>query len=86
MKKYITILTKLTKKQRECIKMSISNEIKKAMIDSNINGAKELSERSGISYQKIIRILNGDTSVRLKDAIDAAREVELEFKFIKKGE
>ncbi len=64
--------------------MNLGNELKKAMVDSGINGAKHLSEVSGISYGKTIRALNGDTSSRLIDIAQLAHTLNLEIKFINK--
>lgn len=65
--------------------MKLGNELKKAMVDSGINGAKHLSEASGISYGKTIRALNGDSSSRLIDIAQLASTLNLEIKFISKG-
>jgi hypothetical protein len=66
--------------------MNLGNELKKAMVDSGINGAKHLSEASGISYGKTIRALNGDSSSRLVDIAQLAHTLNLEIKFIVKSE
>ena len=57
--------------------MNLGNELKKAMVDSGINGAKHLSEASGISYGKTIRALNGDSSSRLVDIAQLANTLNL---------
>jgi len=66
--------------------MILGNELKKAMVDSGINGAKHLSEASGISYGKTIRALNSDGSSRLIDIVQLAHTLNLEIRFITKGE
>ena len=60
--------------------MNLSTVFKKAMIDMDIKGAKQLSEIAGISYEKTLRILAGDTSVRLKDAVIIATALGYELK------
>lgn len=64
--------------------MDLGKELKKAMVDSDINGAKHLSEVSGISYGKTIRALNGDGSSRLIDIVQLAHTLNLEIKFVSK--
>jgi DNA-binding phage protein len=66
--------------------MNLSKELKKAMIDSGMKGAKQLSEVAGISYGKTIRALNGDSSSRLIDIAQLAHALNLEIKFSVKGE
>jgi len=66
--------------------MNLGKILKKAMVDSDINGAKQLSELSSISYNKTIRALNGDGSSRLVDIIKLADTMNLEIKFVSKGE
>jgi DNA-binding phage protein len=66
--------------------MQLDKILKKAMIDNNIKGAKQLSEMSEISYNKTIRALNGDGSSRLVDVLKLAETMNLEIKFISKGE
>jgi len=64
--------------------MNLSTILKKAMIDHDIKGAKQLSELSGISYEKTLRILAGDTSVRLKDAVITADTLGYELRAVMK--
>lgn len=66
--------------------MSINTEIKKRMVDLDINGAMQLSELSGVGYHKTLRIIKGDGTVRLKDVVTTAESLGLEFKFVIKGE
>ena len=66
--------------------MELHKHIQKAMIDKDIKGPKQLSELSGISYEKTLRLLKGNTSIKLKDAMDTARALGLELKFISTGE
>ena len=66
--------------------MQVKTILKKAMIDCDVVGAKALSERAGISYEKTLRLLRGDTSVRLKDAVIVAECLGLKLTFIDRGE
>jgi len=66
--------------------MNLGKILKKAMVDNDINGAKQLSELAEISYNKTIRALNGDGSSRLVDVIKLADTMNLEIKFTLKGE
>lgn len=66
--------------------MNFGKELKKAMIDNNIGGAKELSEVADMSYNKVIRALNSDSSSRLVDVVKLAATLNLQIKFIKIGE
>ena len=66
--------------------MQVKTIIKKAMIDCDVVGAKALSERAGISYEKTLRLLKGDTSVRLKDAVTVAECLGLKLTFAERGE
>lgn len=66
--------------------MDFGKELKKAMIDNNIGGAKELSDVAGMSYNKVIRALNSDSSSRLVDVVKLAATLNLQIKFIKLGE
>jgi len=49
--------------------MEYGKELKKAMVEKDITGAKELSDVSGVSYGITLRLLASDKSVRLKDLI-----------------
>ena len=66
--------------------MSFNNELKKAMIDCDINGAKELADKSGLTYNKVIRALNGDGSSRFIDIVQLATVLNLKIQFITKGD
>ena len=57
--------------------MNFGNELKKAMVDCNIKGARELSDKSGLSYGKVIRALNGDGSSRYVDIVKLAATLNL---------
>jgi len=66
--------------------MSFKNELKKAMVDCDINGAKELSDKSGLTYNKVIRALNGDGSSRYVDILRLATVLNLKIQFMTKGD
>ena len=63
-------------------KMEYGKELKKAMVDKNIGGAKELSEATGVSYGITLRLLASDKSVRLKDLKTTADCLDITIKFI----
>jgi len=66
--------------------MSFGNELKKAMVDCDISGAKQLSEAADVSYGKVIRALNSDGSSRYTDVLKLATFLNMKVEFIKKGE
>lgn len=61
--------------------MCFGRELKKAMIDNGIDGAKHLSEVADMSYNKVIRALNSDSSSRLIDVVKLATTLNLQIKF-----
>jgi len=61
--------------------MDFGKELKKAMIDNGIDGAKQLSEVADMSYNKVIRALNGDSSSRLVDVVKLASTLKLKIVF-----
>jgi len=65
--------------------MEYGKELKKAMVDKNIGGAKALSDASGVSYGITLRLLASDKSVRLKDLITTADHLGVTIKFISNG-
>jgi DNA-binding phage protein len=66
--------------------MNFGNELKKAMVDCNINGAVTLSKKADVSYGKVIRALNSDGSSRYVDVLKMADVLGLKIKFIAKDE
>jgi DNA-binding phage protein len=66
--------------------MNFGNELKKAMVDCNINGAVTLSKKADVSYGKVIRALNSDGSSRYVDVLKMANVLGLKIKFIAKDE
>ena len=57
--------------------MKFGNELKKAMVDCNIAGARQLSEQVGMSYGKVIRALNSDGSSRIGDVTTLAKHLKI---------
>ena len=66
--------------------MKFEQVLKKAMIDKDIDTAKALSEASGVSYYIINRLLRGDKSCTLNSLIDVASFLDVDVKFISRGE
>lgn len=62
--------------------MDFGKDLKKAMIDNGVDGAKQLSELAGISYNKVIRALNSDSSSRLVDVVALASTLKLKIVFV----
>lgn len=62
--------------------MDFGKELKKAMIDNGVDGAKQLSELADMSYNKVIRALNSDSSSRLVDVVKLASTLKLKIVFI----
>ena len=65
--------------------MDFGKELKKAMIDNGIDGAKQLSEAADMSYNKVIRALNSDSSSRLVDVVKLGRTLNLVLSFKSAG-
>jgi len=65
--------------------MQYGKVLKKAMIDLGIDGAKGLSDESGVSYGITLRLLASDKSVRLSDLKTTADFLDVEINFISKG-
>ena len=61
--------------------MEFGRELKKAMIDNGVDGAKQLSEQADMSYNKVIRALNSDSSSRLVDVVKLAATLNLRMRF-----
>lgn len=66
--------------------MSINIEIKKRMVEKDIKGPKQLSELTGVSYERCLRLLKGDSSVKLKDAVLVTEYLGASLKFVINGE
>ena len=65
--------------------MDFAKDIKKAMIDNNIEGAIELSKIACVSYGKANRALRGDTSLRMCDVREIGKAVGLDLVFVTIG-
>lgn len=66
--------------------MDIGKIVKKAMIDKEITGALELVNLTGLSKEKCYRLMKGDKTLRLQDVVSALSDLDVEIKFISKGE
>ena len=66
--------------------MKFEQVLKKAMIDKDIDTAKALSEASGVSYYIINRLLRGDKSCTLNSLVEVACYLDVDVKFIQRGE
>ena len=66
--------------------MKAGNELKKAMIDSDIKTYGELSIKSGVSIDRVKRVMDNKPSVKLIDIVDIAKCFGLKLKFIALGE
>ena len=66
--------------------MDIGKIVKKAMIDKEITGALELVSLTGLSKEKCYRLMKGDKTLRLMDVVSALSDLDVEIKFISKGE
>ncbi len=64
--------------------MHLGNAFKKAMVDSDINTAKELADKADLSYSKVIRLLNNDKSTRIEDAEKLAKTLNLDLNLVDK--
>lgn len=66
--------------------MDLVNIFKKAMIDKGITGNPELAVISGVSYDITLRLMKGSKLIKLMDVIAIATALDVEVKFISKGE
>ena len=66
--------------------MDIAKELEKAKIDCGISSDKELAEKSGVSVEKVRRIMKNETSSKTVDVVSVARCLGLKLKFIALGE
>ena len=57
--------------------MKFGNELKKAMVDCGIAGARQLSDETDVSYGKVIRALNSDGSSRVIDVMTLAKHLKI---------
>ena len=61
--------------------MDFGNELKHAMLNNNIKGAKELSKLADMPYGKVLRALQGDTSSRIVDVARLGEVLNLRMTF-----
>ena len=61
--------------------MRAGNELKKAMIDSDIKTYGELSKKSDVSIDRIKRVMDDKPSVKLIDVVNIAKCFGLKLQF-----
>lgn len=66
--------------------MNLAQMVKTKMITSDIKTMKELADKADITYYKVSGFLNGDESIKLVDLKSMLDALDLEVKFIIKGE
>tara|TARA_B110000014_G_C19849929_1_gene440457 strand:+ start:183 stop:380 length:198 start_codon:yes stop_codon:yes gene_type:complete len=62
--------------------MQINKIFGKAMVEKEIKGYKQLSELSGVSYEKTIRIMKNAPSAKMVDVVSIATSLGLKLKFV----
>jgi len=62
--------------------MDLKTAIRKAAAKTNINGVMALTELSNISFHRVLKVWNGDTSAKLNDVmlVCNALNVKLSYK------
>jgi len=66
--------------------MELVKIFKKAMVDKGITGNPELALLSGVSYDITLRLMKGSKLIKLIDVESIANSLDLEIKFITKGD
>ena len=66
--------------------MELAQIVKKAMIDSKLETMKQLADKAEISYYKVSGFLNGDESIKLVDLKSMLDALNLDVKFINRGD
>ena len=66
--------------------MDFATTLKKAMIDMNIDSAKALSDKTGVSSYITRRLLKNDGTCCLNDLKTTANYLGVKIKFVSKGE
>ena len=66
--------------------MSLTKIVKTALINSNIESMQELADKADITYYKVSGFLNGDESIKLVDLMSMLDALDLDIKFINRGE
>tara|TARA_R110002012_G_scaffold254328_1_gene433368 strand:+ start:85 stop:333 length:249 start_codon:yes stop_codon:yes gene_type:complete len=64
------------------VDMQINKIFGKAMVEKEIKGYKQLSELSGVSYEKTIRIMKNAPSAKMVDVVSIATSLGLKLKFV----
>jgi hypothetical protein len=66
--------------------MELVQIVKKAMIDSKVETMKDLANKADITYYKVSGFLNGDEGIKLVDLKSMLAALNLNIKFVDKGE
>jgi len=66
--------------------MELVKIFKKAMVDKGITGNPELALLSGVSYDITLRLMKGSKLIKLIDVESIATSLDLEIKFVTKGD
>ena len=65
--------------------MNIKQAVRKAAIDNNIDGVMEMVKHTGITYARMHKVWNGDSSAKIADVITVLSSLGLRLA-IEKGE
>ncbi len=60
--------------------MNIKQAVRKAAIDNNISGVMEMVEHTGLSYARVFKVWNGDSSAKLADVVTVLSSLGLKLK------
>ena len=60
--------------------MKIKEAVQKAAIDNGINGVMEMGAHCGLSYARVFKVWNGDTSAKIADVITVLSSMGLQLK------
>lgn len=66
--------------------MNLVQIVETAMITSDTRTMIELADKAGITYYKVSGFLNGDESIKLVDLKSMLDALDLDIKFINRGE
>jgi len=60
--------------------MNIKKAVRKAAIDNDISGVMEMVEHTGLSYARVFKVWNGDSSAKLADVVTVLGSLGLKLK------
>jgi len=66
--------------------MELVQIVKKAMIDSKVETMEDLANKADITYYKVSGFLNGGEGIKLVDLKSMLAVLNLNIKFVDKGE